>query len=580
MNPNEIKRPEKISSYFYAEWKSLVIITISGILYNVGLLAGPLFEGKLAQCLTDIFSGTKAFADMAQLAAVYITVIAAVQITRYIKRLHVRQFANHINRNMKQIIYGNLVHKPKAELENENIGNVMTKAISDVDACAEGMRKFTTEIFDTGVALICYIVLLLTYDWRLALVCLIFPPFSYLIAQKMKTVVQRTGAAYKESAGRLSDATLDRVSGATTYRVFGSEEQQNNSYEKYLDNYEASAIKANIRVSALPPIYQTISMTGVLFILYFGAKNVSGEGCAIWDIAAFTTFLSCYTKLSVKSSKAAKLFNAVQKAQVSWKRIKPYLHELPKEYEVPAVKSEAITVTDLGVNNPEGIVIFDGLSFKAKPGQIIGVTGPVASGKSTLGKVFLCEKSYNGSIKFGDNELSEIDKLKRQGIISYIGHDSELMSDSIRNNILMGKNKDIDCYLKAVCLDKEVKEMPAGADTLIGSGGILLSGGQKQRVALARTLAHRKPIMVLDDPFSALDKNTEREVFAQLKELTSNSIVILISHRLYLFPQLNGVIWLENGTANFSDHEKLMKSNPMYAKLYKTQQEGGTENEV
>lgn len=141
-----------------------------------------------------------------------------------------------------------------------------------MDACAEGLRKFTTEVFDTGIALLGYAALLLWYDWRLALLCSIFPSFSYLIADKMKAVVQRTGAEYKESAGRLSAAVLDRVSGAVTYRVYGCEEQRNREYETHLIDYE---------------------------------------------------------KLSVKSSKAAKLFNSVQKAQVSWFRIRPLFHRLP-----------------------------------------------------------------------------------------------------------------------------------------------------------------------------------------------------------------------------------------------------------
>ena len=82
--------------------------------------------------------------------------IAAVQGVRYIKRLYVRRFANNINRRMKHILYADLVHRSRSELDREGSGAVLTKAISDVDACAEGMRKFTTEIFDTGVVLVCY----------------------------------------------------------------------------------------------------------------------------------------------------------------------------------------------------------------------------------------------------------------------------------------------------------------------------------------------------------------------------------------------------------------------------------------
>ena len=227
---------------------------------------------------------------------------AVVQGSRFIKRLYVRKFANNINRSMKQVLYANLVRKDKVELEQAGTGTLMTKAISDVDACAEGMRKFTTEIFDTGIALLAYAVMLLGYDWRLALLCLVFAPISYYIAEQMKTLVQRTGAANKESTGRLSAATLDRVSGALTYRVYGCEPQRDAAYEACLQDYERTAVKAGLPVAAMPPLYGVISMTGVLFIFTFGARNVAGTGWAAWDIAAFTTFLSCFGKLAVKSS--------------------------------------------------------------------------------------------------------------------------------------------------------------------------------------------------------------------------------------------------------------------------------------
>lgn len=146
-----------------------------------------------------------------------------------------------------------------------------------------------------------------------------------MTAEKMKKMIQRTGAAYKEQSGALSAATLDRAENAITYRVFGREKERQNAYEENLSAYEKSAVRANIWNTAMPPVYRVISMAGVLFILYFGQKNILGTGWRAWGIAAFTTFLSCFVKLSVKSSSAAKLFNAVHKAQVSWNRIKPLL---------------------------------------------------------------------------------------------------------------------------------------------------------------------------------------------------------------------------------------------------------------
>lgn len=558
---------DRILSYFKEEWKVLLIITVSGVIYNLGLLLGPWFEGKMAGCLIDILAKNAVYKDMLILVIAYVISIGVVQVSRYIKRFYVRRFANNVNRRMKKILYGTLVLKSRTELEGEGMGDIMTKAILDVDDCAEGMRKFTTEIFDTGVALAAYAGMLLVYDVRLALIAMIFPPISYIIAEKMKVIVQKTGSEYKKQSGILSNATLDRASNAITYRVYGREVDRKNAYEDNLAEYEKSAIYANIWNSSLTPLYRIISMMGILFILYFGSRNVLGTGWRTWDIAAFTTFLACFIKLSDKSSKAAKLFNAVHKAQVSWKRIKPLMIIQAKDTDCKNQTSGRLDVQNLSFTYPDGKNVYNGISFTAEPGQIIGVTGPVASGKSTFGRTFLCEYPYEGSIRYNGCELKNAADNERTGIISYLGHDPELFNDSIKNNILLGDNKDVNEYLKAVCIDKEVEAMEQGADTIIGSGGVRLSGGQAQRIALARTLCHKKPVFILDDPFSALDKNTEEQIYNNLRKMTEGSIVIILSHRLYMFPKLDKVIWLDEGSARVGTHDELMLECMAYRQL-------------
>ena len=561
---------DRILSYFKEEWKVLLIITVSGFIYNLGLLSGPWFEGKMAGCLIDILAKNAVYKDMLILVIAYVISIGVVQVSRYIKRFYVRRFANNVNRRMKKILYGTLVLKSRTELEGEGMGDIMTKAILDVDDCAEGMRKFTTEIFDTGVALAAYAGMLLVYDVRLALIAMIFPPISYIIAEKMKVIVQKTGSAYKKQSGILSNATLDRASNAITYRVYGREADRKNAYEDNLAEYEKSAIYANIWNSSLTPLYRIISIMGILFILYFGSRNVLGTGWITWDIAAFTTFLACFIKLSDKSSKAAKLFNAVHKAQVSWKRIKPLMVIQDKDTDCKNQTSGRLDVQNLSFTYPDGKNVYNGISFTAEPGQIIGVTGPVASGKSTFGRTFLCEYPYEGSIRYNGCELKNAADNVRSGIISYLGHDSELFNDSVRNNVLLGDDYNVFEYLRAVCMDKEVEAMEQGADTIIGSEGIRLSGGQAQRIALARTLCHKKPVLVLDDPFSALDRNTEEQIYKKLKDMASDNIVILISHRLYMFPKMDKVIWMDAGKANVGTHKELMLECPGYRKMYET----------
>ena len=573
MRKSKTFRPDQIGSYFRMEWLSLSLVTVSGLIYNVGLLATPWFEGRLAQCLADILGGNETAAGMVMLVLAYIAVTLLVQAARFIKRFYVRRFANNINRRMKGVLYANLVRQSRAALEREGAGELMTKAISDVDDCVEGMRKFTTEIFDTGVALAGYAVMLLVYDWRLALLSLLFTPVSYVCAAWMKKPVQRAGAAYKKAAGALSAATLDRARNAVTYRVYGCESAREERYEEALRNYEKTAVRSNVWQSALPPLYLAVSGAGTLFILWFGAKNVLRTGWNTWDIAAFTTFLSCFTKLTVKSSKVAKLFNAVQKAEVSWKRIKP-LMKMPEELPSLAVPAPAdVTLENLSFAYGD-TPVFSGLMLSAHPGDIIGITGPVACGKSTLGRVFLCEAPYGGSAKFGEREFSSLTPRQIAATVGYLGHDPELSADTINNNVLCGDEQDAAPYLAAVALQGEVQAMENGPDTVIGNGGTRLSGGQAQRLALARTLAHPRPVLVLDDPFSALDRNTEDAVFANLQSCAKDKVVFLISHRLYHFPQLQKVIFMEDGKTTVGTHAELMASVPVYCQLYESQTGG------
>lgn len=570
-----LRQPDRVRSYFALEKGPLLIVTVTGILYNVGLAAGPLLEGQLAQCLLEILGGAAQWPAMLAMAGFYVAVTLFVQGMRYLKRFYVRRFSNDVNRNMKRVLYNSLIHRSKPELEQESVGGMMTRAIADVDACAEGMRKFTTEVFDTGVAMAAYLVLLLVYDWRLTLLVSLFPPAALFLAEHMKKPVSRCAASYKESAGKLSGATLDRVSGAVTYRVFGLEESRNAAYEAQLADYEKRAVAANLWENTMPPLYRILSMLGTVPILWLGARNVQGNGWAVWDIAAFTAFLTCYTKLAVKTSKAAKLFNAVQKAQVSWRRVKPLLQPPQAVPELPPAPPAELVVSGLSFAYPGGSGLFSGVSFSARPGQVIGVTGPVACGKSTLGKVFLCETPYGGSIRFGAQELSALSPAERSAIVGYLGHQPELLRASIEENILLGADGDASPWLKAVCLDREAASMQAGAQTLVGNAGTGLSGGQQARLALARTLCHRRPILVLDDPFSAVDLATEREIMANLRQLAGDSIVLLISHRLDLFPTFDQVLWMEDGQVTASTHAALMDTCPEYAGLYQAQAEGG-----
>ena len=550
---------KNIWNYILKEKKYLFLITITGLIYNVGLLAGPYFEGQLAGCLVDISKNLKTANSMIQLSVIYICVILFVQFARFLKRYFVREFGNDINRNLKMDVYKHFVYDTS---NNENAGSIMTKAISDADACSEGIRKFTTEIFDTGIALISYIMMLVLYDAKLTCFVIIFPVISYLIANKLGPVVAKNASNAKKSAERLNTSTLDRLHLAITYRIYGEESNMHEVYEKDLQDYEDKTVRSNILETALKPLYEIISMTGIVFIIYFGSKRVMNN---LWDVAIFTTYISCFTKMAVKSSKAAKLFNAVQKAKVSWDRIYPIIENDHEVKNRKPIDVNTIEVSNLSYAYDDRI-IFSNVSFQAKKGDIIGITGEIASGKSTLGKVFLENSHYQGKILVNKKQLKDIEK--DYAVTSYMGHNLELFDDTIENNIKFGKEVNILPVLDIASMKEEIETFPDGIYTRLGEGGIKLSGGQQSRIALVRTLYHARGIIVLDDPFSACDKNTEKEIYENIRREYKDSIIFLISHRLSLFDQMNQILFIDNQSVEAGTHQELLKNNEKYKHLY------------
>ena len=559
--------------YFLKPDKGLLfLLALTGTIFNIGLVLIPVFEGWLVQCLFDIFGKNKVFLDMLRLVLYYLLAMIVVQITRYLKRMYVRKIANNMVVRMRDSLYVGILKK---SLSRSDVGQLVTRASMDVEIVAEGTRKTLTEIFDTGVLLISFAITMFIYDWIIALIALFFTPIACFIAEILKKVVYKHVSLYKLSQETLSNATYDRITNASLYRVYGSDKIKNAEYQKNVKDYEKKSVLSNVWENTLQPIYNVIAMIGVIFIIYLGGRNFLGIGFRAWDIAIFTTFISCYTKVADKSSKVARLFNSVQKSQVSWKRLKNLLilgdgEFLQKELEFNK-KPVYLTVNGVNCSYQYGKTILDDVSFTASSGQIIGVTGAVASGKSTLGKLLLGELEYNGSITLFDKELKDLTDVEKATYISYLGHNPELFSDTILENVAMGKDVDLAHYLEIVKISQEVSEMTGGVNTKIGSDGNRLSGGQKARVALARTLCHAKNIIILDDPFSAVDKNTEAQILSDIKKEFSDRLIILISHRITAFSSLDKVLWIDEGKVRVGSHDELYQSVEDYRALYDIQ---------
>lgn len=571
-----IKQPDKIINYWKKEKLVVACIIIFGLSFNSATVLGPIYQGKL---IDSIVRGDS-LSSVAILTVTYVAIIGMIQLLRYFKRYYVRRFANSTSATMRLMIYNNIMHKSIEELCNENTGNLMTRAISDVDLCVEGMRKFTTEVFDTGVLMVSYLIALLFYDVKITALSILFIPIAMAFAEKLKRVIYKYSISFRSKSSYITGVIFDAIENAMLYRVSGMEAQNRARYYADLEDLQNKAIKANILENSMQPIYNVIAMLGVITVIYLGGKKVINDE---WTIGIFSTYLTMFTAMAYKASKAAKLFNSVQKSQVSWKRIKPYLTEYQSKDTALNINKDStkLSVKNLSFCYPTGQEnIIENICFEGKQGEIIGVTGPIGSGKSALGLSLIGLYPYTGSIRIDGKELRDYSEYERSQMISYLGHKPELLSDTIYNNITLGCEQDITSVLKDVCFDTDLAAMPDGVNTLVGNGGIRLSGGQQARIALARTLVNKSKIIILDDPFSAVDMKTEEKIIENLKNNYKNSLIILISHRLTIFTRINRIMLIRNDkTVDYGTHDELMKNSELYAEIFNLQcKVGGDDN--
>jgi ABC-type multidrug transport system fused ATPase/permease subunit len=564
-----MEQSDRLVNYWKKEKAVVASIVIFGLSFNIGMILGPIYQGKL---IDSIVAG-EPLTRTAILAGAFVGLIALIQVLRYFKRFYIRRFANGTSATMRLMIYNNIMNKPTAELEKESAGNLMTRVVADVDLCVEGMRKFTTELFDTGVLMASYLVSLLVYDVPITLLSVAFIPVAMFLAEKLKTVIYKYTVEWRKKSSEVASLTYETIDNAMLYRIRGLERDNIERYEKELDDLRIKAVKANVLENSMQPIYNVIAMAGVLFVIGLGGKKVIEGG---WTVGNFSTYITIFIAMAFKASKASKLFNSVQKSQISWKRIKPYLGEYRKKAEPKNTRPEKETTLEVdglsfGFDSARAPIVSN-IHFSAKGGEIIGITGPIASGKSSLALALTGLYPYAGSVRVNGEELRDIDESRRNGLISYMGHRPELLSDTIHDNIALGANHDTGAVLRDVCFDEDLSTMNEGTETLVGNGGVRLSGGQQARIALARALAQKKDIIILDDPFSAVDMATEEQIIENLRNDYRNSVVVIVSHRLSIFDKIDGIILLDrNGVADYGTHDELMCRSPVYAEIRELQ---------
>ncbi len=574
-NIETLSNPSHLLSYWRKEWLVFLFIALFGLLYNLGMLFNPYFEG----ILIDFFLEEKQSANsILPLLLIYLVGIFLIQFFRMAKRYLVRRFANEVTCMMRKNLFNNLLHESYEEIAHEDMGTLLNRLQSDCNESVEGMRKLTTEIFDTVFLFLFYIVYIFFYDVKMSLFALIPVAVSILVSFLMRKVIFKYSSLSKKSNAMLSKMTYEMMDHAWMYRLYSLDEKNENKYDDSLKDYERNMVKSEVLTDITLPICNVISLIGLIPILYLGIGYVSSSASFSyslpylmkdnWTIGAFSTYITTFVLLSSKASHTAKLFSSIEKGLSSWKRIKPYIKPYEEFSKAEEREGDSLLMKDFSISFDEKR-LFEPFSLEARKGEIIALTGPVACGKTAIGKAFLKVAPYSGSLRLFGKEIHDYTLEERNGNLSYMGHQNNLFTESIKNNISYGEEKSVMDYLSMVSFSEDMENMPLKEETIVGNEGIRLSGGQQERIALARTFYHKKGMIILDDPFSNVDVRTEHEIMMRLKKEACDSILLLFSHRLSYFPYCDKVVCIhKDGSVVCSTHSELMEEDEEYKNLF------------
>lgn len=542
-----MKRYDKVRTYFYENLHIVLPLCITGLLYNAFMAFIPKIEGITIDLLL-----TADYKKILYSSLTLLGIVLFVQINRFFKRFLVRVFGNKITLKMRQVSFENLMNKDLSFFTNNTAGDILNKNVSDIYDSTEGIRKMTTEVFDTIVLLLGYIVSLFVMDYKLTLMICPFIILSVLAAHFMKKLVYKFNKEYKEYLSVYKEKTLSLLDNELYYRGFGS---SSDYYKKFADDTKTLCnknTKALLFQSSLEPIYSIIAWVGLFFIIYFGGKSVINEA---YQIGTLSAFLSTYLLVSKKASKVGKVFNAYQGFKVSFVRCKEYLITEENKNVDYNLNGDYLVIDNASLKY--STFTLPNASFVANKGEVIGICGRVHCGKTSLLRAISGLYDYNGSITYAGVELKDLVKSKKQYIAYCLG-EAKLFSDTIKNNITLNRDGNLDKAIEESKINTDLEEL-GGIDAMLSHSNSNISGGEQRRMELARAIYPNCDILLLDDPFSSVSSDMAIDMLDDIIN-GNDKIVLFVSNNKNLLKKASKVIFIDD-KLYIDSYDNLLNNN-------------------
>lgn len=539
-----MKHYNKIRYYFYYLLGILVPLTITGILYDSLMSFIPRIQGDAINSIKQQNTYL-----IIKSALIFLGLTIFVQINRFLKRYLVRVFSNKMNYLMRNKCFNHMLSLDMAFYEQNKVGDILNKNTTDISDTCESIRKLTTEIFDTVILMIGYIVSYFLLDYKIALMSLPFVLISIIISLFLKKKVYMTTKDYKEYSSKFKDSTLNMLKNEIYFRGMGVNEKYIDQYSKEVDILAKKNVKNLVYKASMESIYSSIGFIGLFFVLYFGLNNVID---GTYDIGTFTTILTTFVLIANKGAKVGKSFNAYQGLKVTWKRIKPFLEDDIEKEEEYQFNSDGLSLIDFSYSYDDFKT--PTITYSFNKDEKIGIVGRVHTGKSTLLKSLTGLYEYDGEAKLNGIDLKDLFKSKNQ-VISYCPSKESLFKDSIANNIELGRDGNIKEALNSACLTDSQLDI----NTEINPTMVNISGGQKQRLMLARSLYHQSNMYLLDNPFSSLERSMSESISNQVLDM--NGLFFIVTNDENILKKLDRIIYLNDGIAKIDTYFNLLKDD-------------------
>lgn len=566
---------KKLSSYIW-EYRVPYFIAILSLLIAVTL--DMLSPRLTARVVDDVIVGGN-LSELKYLLLGFLGVGVGRCIFQYIKEYTFDKNGSGISSDMRRDLFRHIQGLSAEFFDRTNTGELMARVKEDIDHIWDALGYVSMLLIEVLYHTIIILVCMYMLNWKLALI----PTAAMLLCGTVALIMERKlGRVYEEISeenASLNTVAEENLAGVRTVKAFAREKFEIGKFLSHNKRYyELNMEQSRVFVRYYPVFSVITKVLPLLTILIGGKFVIEGE----MTLGQMTAFVEYSTNIVWPMEMLGWLTNSFSSAVASNKKIKKIYQEKPAvtEYEHPVTLEKVqgkVCFDHVSFHKADLHEILHDISFTVEPGKTLGIMGATGAGKTSI--IQLLQRMYDatdGAIYLDDVDIKAMRLEQLRTSVSYVMQDVFLFSDTIKENIKLGKKGTIDFdTVRKASTDAQasgfIEKMEQTYDTVIGERGVGLSGGQKQRISIARALAKKDPILVLDDSTSALDMETEHLIQQTLKTL-ENTTKIIIAHRISAVRHADEIIVLENGSiAERGTHESLLEKKGLYYETYVSQ---------